>query len=73
MAMKQLNAARVKAHNPDIVAMVSGHQFYEHPLLGDESILFIETPTGNMYRTDFWEAPEAAELAEWLTTHSNVR
>ena len=58
---RKLNKEKVMARNPELIGVVAGIRFYEHPAYGDESPLIADTGT-EFGLTDFWELPDIADL-----------
>lgn len=47
---------------PELLGLVMGHYFYEDPVHGDESPLWMISPEGKLKRTCCWEVPEANDF-----------
>ena len=45
-----------------LIGTTCGIRFYEHPIYGDEAPLVVMV-SGVMVETDFWEVPDAEDLA----------
>ena len=54
--------AKYVAQRANLVAIINGVPFYEHPELGDEVPLLYITKEGKVKRSDFYEVPEVQDL-----------
>jgi len=52
------NAQKFMSHNPTLLGRCSGYKFYEHPILGDESPIYVISPKGKIAKSDFWEVDD---------------
>lgn len=49
------------AKNPTYLGTVHGVDLYEHPTLGDETVVYGLTKEGKIKKTSHWEVPTAAD------------
>ena len=63
------NSRKFLALKPTLIATVAGNRFYEHPILGDEAPLTVITSDGRKKSTDFWEAPDYADVLECMSSN----
>jgi hypothetical protein len=54
--------AKYVAQKANLIAIINGVPFYEHPELGDEVQLLYITKAGKVKRSDFYEVPEVQDL-----------
>lgn len=57
------NAKKFLAKNPTKLGSQFGYDFYEHPVLGDETDIRMITPTGEYKRTGCYDMES---VSDWL-------
>ena len=58
----------MKANDLNLIGVVAGMTFYEHPLLGDEAplqILVNEDGNVRLEETPWWDLPDREEVEDW--------
>lgn len=56
-------AKRFLSQQPELMGIVLGYRFYEHPVYGDESPLIVITPEGKKKLSGFYDyVPDMDEL-----------
>lgn len=54
------NAKKFMSRNPQLIAVVGDHRFYEHPVHGDEVDLVVITPDGRKKSSGFYDVPRSS-------------
>jgi len=49
---------------PTLLGQYAGFKFYEHPILGDESPLYVISPKGKIAKSDFWEVSDLMDYTK---------
>ena len=58
---KRLNHEKLMAARPELIGVVGGWRFYEHPRFGDE-VGLVMVKDENAYQSDFYDVPDITEI-----------